>query len=81
MYGSNTLIDMAKTIPLKESGEIVLNIDRIPLNAGKYMFDFSFQRPDGFDYDFCRDAVRFKFKNAKSDVGIISLAHSWEYEE
>ena len=81
MYGSNTLIDMAKTIPLKESGEIVLNIDRIPLNAGKYMFDFSFQRPDGFDYDFWRDAVRFKLKNAKSDVGIISLAHSWEYEE
>ena len=78
MYGSNTLIDTSKTLKLKEKGTIVLNIDKIPVNAGIYFFDFAFHRPDGFDYDFWREAKKIKIKNAKAEVGVVSITHNWE---
>ena len=80
IYGTNTLIDMSRTLPLKESGVITLKFDNIPVNAGNYIFDLAFHKPDGFEYDFWRDAFRLKIKNVKGEIGVMSIAHSWECE-
>ena len=78
IYGTNTLIDMSKLIPIKESGTITLDIDKIPVNAGNYIFDLAFHKPDGFEYDFWRDVFRLEIKNSKAEVGAISLVHTWK---
>ena len=80
IYGTNTLIDMSRTLPLKESGVITLKFDNIPVNAGNYIFDLAFHKPDGFEYDFWRDAFRLQIKNVKGEIGVMSIAHSWECE-
>ena len=80
IYGTNTLIDMSRMLPLKESGVITLKFDNIPVNAGNYIFDLAFHKPDGFEYDFWRDAFRLKIKNVKGEIGVMSIAHSWECE-
>ena len=80
IYGTNTLIDMSKMLPLKDKGVITLKFDNIPVNAGNYIFDLAFHKPDGFEYDFWRDAFRLHIKNVKAEVGEISIAHSWECE-
>ena len=80
IYGTNTLIDMSRTLPLKESGVITLKFDDIPVNAGNYIFDLAFHKPDGFEYDFWRDAFRLQIKNVKGEIGVMSIAHSWECE-
>lgn len=78
IYGSNTLIDMSKQLPLKDKGTIILKFDNIPVNAGEYLIDLAFHKPDGFNYDFWRDVFRIKIKNAKGEAGIISMSHSWK---
>ena len=80
IYGTNTLIDMSRTLPLKESGVITLKFDNFPVNEGNYIFDLAFHKPDGFEYDFWRDAFRLKIKNVKGEIGVMSIAHSWECE-
>lgn len=77
IYGTNTLIDISRQLPLKKEGTITLDIDNIPVNAGNYIFDLAFHRPDGFEYDFWRDAFRLEIMNAKAEVGEISLRHTW----
>ena len=42
IYGTNTLIDMSKMLPLKEKGTVTLKLDNIPVNAGKYIFDLTY---------------------------------------
>ena len=78
IYGTNTLIDMSKTLPLKEKGTITLVFDRIPVNAGDYIFDLAFHKPDGFNYDFWRDVFRLKINNVKGEAGTVSIEHSWK---
>ena len=78
IYGTNTLIDMSKQLPLKEKGVITLKFEGLPINAGDYIFDLAFHKPDGFNYDFWRDVFRIKIKNVKEEAGIISVSHTWE---
>ncbi|MBR5066941.1 MAG: Wzt carbohydrate-binding domain-containing protein, partial [Lachnospiraceae bacterium] len=78
IYGTNTLIDMSKTLPLKDKGTITLVFDRIPVNAGNYIFDLAFHKPDGFNYDFWRDVFRLKINNVKGEAGTVSIEHSWK---
>ncbi|MCR4930512.1 MAG: ABC transporter ATP-binding protein [Lachnospiraceae bacterium] len=78
IYGTNTLIDMSKMLPLKEKGTVTLKLDNIPVNAGKYIFDLAFHKPDGFNYDFWGDVFRLTINNVKGEAGAISMSHSWE---
>lgn len=81
MYGTNTLIDNASELPLKERGTIILDIDRMPVNAGNYIFDIAFHKPDGFNYDFWRDVFRLRINNARGEVGEVSIKHSWSCDD
>lgn len=78
IYGSNTLIDYSSSNVLEGEGYIDLKIERMPVNAGTYTIDLAFHRPDGFNYDFWRDACVVNIQNVKNEVGVISLPHVWE---
>ena len=76
-YGSNTLMDMSRMLPLKDKGTIILDIDRLPFNRGEYMFGFAFHRPDGFDYDYWLEVLKVRINNAKTEDGPLSIPHKW----
>lgn len=78
IYGSNTLIDYSSSNVLEGEGYIDLKIGRMPVNAGTYTIDLAFHRPDGFNYDFWREACVVNIQNVKNEVGVISLPHEWE---
>lgn len=78
IYGTNTLIDYSSSNTLEGEGYINLEIQKLPLNAGEYTFDFAFHRPDGFNYDFWREACNVSVQNVKNEVGIVSIPHVWE---
>lgn len=77
IYGTNTLIDYSTPSTLEGKGHINLKIESMSVNAGVYTIDLAFHRPDGFNYDFWREACRIEIQNPKSEVGIISLSHEW----
>lgn len=77
IYGTNTLIDYSEPTKLCEDGTIWLNFDNLPLNAGKYTLDFAFHKPDGFNYDFWREACSVIIKNKLNEAGIVSVPHEW----
>ncbi len=77
IYGTNTLIDFSEQISLSDQGTVDLEIDHMPLNAGRYSIDLAFHRPDGFNYDFWRECCLMDITNEKNEVGIISLPHTW----
>lgn len=78
IYGTNTLIDFSEAIFLENQGVVDLLIDRIPLNAGSYSVDLAIHRPDGFNYDFWQECCMIDIMNEKSEVGVISLPHTWQ---
>ena len=77
IYGTNSLIDTAEPVVMEGEQSITMEIKSIPLNEGLYMMDFAFHRPDGFNYDFWRDAIRIEIENPHQETGIISLDHKW----
>ena len=78
IYGDNTLIDTAEPFSLKQKGTITLHVDRMPLTAGVYSIDLALHRPDGFNYDFWRDAYKIQLTNPIAEVGLVSISHTWE---
>lgn len=80
IYGSNTLIDYSEPTELKSSGTIQLKIHSLPVVAGNYTIDLAFHKPDGFNYDFWREACTINIKNKLNEVGIVSVSHEWVVE-
>lgn len=81
IYGTNTLIDYSEPSTLKGEGYIDLRIVNMPVNAAEYTIDLAFHRPDGFNYDFWKEAGNIQIMNPKNEVGIVSLRHDWNVEE
>lgn len=80
IYGTNTLIDYSEQVTLQREGIIRFELKNIPINAGDYTIDFAFHRPDGFNYDFWREAYKIKIKNKLLETGIVSIDHKWVFE-
>lgn len=81
MYGTNTLIDKSQELPLKSKGVITLEVERLPVNAGNYIFDIAFHKPDGFNYDFWRNVFTLRINNVRAEAGEISVIHSWRNDD
>lgn len=77
IYGTNTLIDYSESKVLEGTGYIDLKIEKMPVNAGVYSIDLALHRPDGFNYDFWREACEVDIHNSRNEVGVISLPHEW----
>lgn len=80
VYGTNTLVDYSVGMKIRKSGTVYLRFERLPLIEGMYTIDLAFHRPDGFNYDFMREAVKIRIKNKKAETGIVSIGHTWEVE-
>ena len=80
VYGTNTLIDTAKPVELKDKGTIELKIDGLPVTNGQYSIDLALHKPDGFNYDFWRDICKVDVANNVQTPGEIALGHRWEIE-
>ena len=80
IYGTNSMIDTAEPTTLSGEGMISLLIEKLPLNEGAYSFDFAFHKPDGFNYDFWREALSIKIENPHQEAGVISLNHEWAFK-
>ena len=78
IYGTNSLIDYAQESTFEGEGYVDLIFDNLPLTAGNYTLDFAFHKPDGFEYDFIREAASISIKCKLGEVGIISVNHEWE---
>ena len=77
VYGTNTLIDTSQPVVLEGDGTAILKIDRLPVNEGVYIIDMEIHKPDGFDYDFWKEALRITVSNPHQEAGILSLEHEW----
>ena len=78
VYGTNTLIDTAKPVELKEKGSIDLKVENLPVSNGTYVVDLALHKPDGFNYDFWRNICRLEIAGKVQTPGEIALGHSWE---
>lgn len=78
IYGTNSLVDTSSPVTLEGEGAIIMDIKHLPLNEGSYIIDLAFHKPDGFNYDFWRDALTINIENPHQEVGIISLDHEWK---
>lgn len=81
IYGTNTLIDYSQSFTLEGEGTVELEITNMPVNAGQYSIDLAFHKPDGFNYDFWREACSIEIQNQHSEVGVISLSHEWSVKK
>lgn len=77
IYGTNTLIDYSESKVLEGTGYIDLEIEKMPVNSGVYSIDLALHKPDGFNYDFWREACEVDIQNERNEVGVISLPHEW----
>lgn len=77
IFGSNTLLDYSELIKLSKSGKVWLNIERLSVAAGTYSIDLVIRKPDGFAYDFWRDACLITIKSKANDMAMVSAPHSW----
>ena len=80
IYGTNTLIDTARPMTLKEKGRIGLKIGCLPAANGRYSIDLALHRPDGFNYDFLRDVCQVVIADGMQTAGDIALPHEWTVE-
>ncbi len=78
VYGTNTLIDTAKPVELKEKGCIDLKVENLPVSNGTYAIDLALHKPDGFNYDFWRNICKLEIAGKVQTPGEIALGHSWE---
>ena len=78
IYGTNSLIDTAESVRLKEQGTIVLHIDRLPVANGSYTVDLALHRPDGLNYDFWKEVFTLHIADRIQTPGIIHLPHRWD---
>lgn len=80
IYGTNSLIDTAEPVRLKEKGTIDLHIDRLPVANGSYTVDLALHRPDGLNYDFWKEVCTLHIADRVQTPGIIYLPHQWKME-
>ena len=80
VYGSNTLIDTAAPVVLKEQGSIELKIDSLAVSNGSYSIDLALHRPDGFNYDFKRNVCTLRIADKAQTPGEIALPHQWQID-
>lgn len=79
-YGTNTKRERINQIPLKESGTIRLEIEKLNLVAGTYWFDIALRSRDMFAYDYREKAVTFTVYSDVKEIGIAKLDHKWKFD-
>lgn len=79
-YGTNTKRERIQDIPLKNSGTVRFEIEKLNLVAGTYWFDIALRSRDMFAYDYKEKAVSFTVYSDVKEIGIAKLDHKWKFD-
>lgn len=77
LYGNNTQLDRMKISPEKADGRISVDIDNLPLLAGKYILNVAIVDADGTPMDFYRNYCEFEVVSDDRSTGYFSINHNW----
>lgn len=77
IYGNNTQLDRMKINPENTDGRISVEIDRLPLLAGKYILNVAIVDADGTPMDFYRNYCEFEIVSDDRSTGYFSIEHNW----
>lgn len=77
LYGNNTQLDRMKINPENKDGRISVDIDRLPLLAGKYILNVAIVDTDGTPMDFYRNYCEFEVVSDDRSTGYFSIEHKW----
>ena len=79
MFGTNTMIDHLGYAVMEGEGLVELHMQDLALISGQYTLDLAFHKPDGFAYDFWREACTLQIISDKEESGAVSLKHEWAF--
>ncbi|MEA5142964.1 MAG: ABC transporter ATP-binding protein [Oscillibacter sp.] len=79
MFGTNTMIDHLGYAVMEGEGLVELHMQDLALISGQYTLDLAFHKPDGFAYDFWREACTLQIISDKEESGAVSLKHEWTF--
>lgn len=77
IYGNNTQIDRMKINPDNTDGRISVDIDSLPLLAGKYILNVAIVDANGTPMDFFRNYCEFEIVSDDRSTGYFSINHNW----
>lgn len=77
LYGNNTQLDRMKINPEKTDGIISVEIENLPLLAGKYILNVAVVDSDGTPMDFYRNYCEFEVISDDRSTGYFSIPHEW----
>lgn len=81
VYGSNTQIEKAKDIYLKNDGQVKYVINNLNLIQGHYYLDIAVVSEEGFPYDYIKSIAELDVYSDINDIGIIRINHEWYIDE
>ena len=76
-YGTNTYVDNAEKLKVKDKGTIEVIIEKIQLLEGEYTLDVAFHDEYGTPYDYIRKVKKFNIYSNINDTGIFRLEHKF----
>ncbi|NFI51511.1 ABC transporter ATP-binding protein [Clostridium botulinum] len=77
-YGTNTYIDNAEKLKVKDNGVIEVTIDNIQLLEGEYSLDVALHDEYGTPYDYIRRIKTFNIYSIIKDTGIFRIKHEFK---
>ena len=79
-YGTNTLIEGARSGELSGDAEVVFTIDHLDLVEGSYKLDVAVHRENGTPYDYHRLLYEFRVTARTKETGIYRAPHRWTFD-
>ncbi|WP_252221705.1 MULTISPECIES: ABC transporter ATP-binding protein [unclassified Clostridium] len=77
-YGTNTYIDNAEKLKVKDNGVIEVTLDNIQLLEGEYSLDVALHDEYGTPYDYIRRIKTFNIYSIIKDTGIFRIKHGFK---
>lgn len=77
-YGTNTYIDNAEKLKVKDAGVIEVTIDMVQLLEGEYTLDVALHDEYGMQYDYIRRIKTFNIYSAIKETGIFRIKHEFK---
>ncbi|MFT5875206.1 MAG: ABC-type polysaccharide/polyol phosphate transport system ATPase subunit [Clostridium sp.] len=77
-YGTNTYVDNAEKLKVKDNGVIEVTIDKIQLLEGEYTLDVALHDEYGMPYDYIRRTKTFNVYSVIKDTGVFRIKHEFK---
>ncbi len=80
-YGTNTRIDRFDNFDIDKDGHYTVKLENIMLIPGEYWVDITIEWGEGNPVDYYKEAMRFEVVSNVSDVGVLRMPHSWQFDD